>query len=87
MRSNRCWYWHGLWQLGHRLCAQPGLEAAALLVRYLGLCPLRDNGSALSHDGVHVALRFLNRHLHLIAIVIIIIIITATITLLFERVN
>jgi len=47
----------------HRLRQEPLPQAAAFLIRHLGIRPLRGYGSFLSYDGLPAALRFLNCNL------------------------
>lgn len=57
----RSWNWECFRQFGDRLCSQPLPEAAALLLCYPGLCPLRGYGSVLLDDGFPPPLRLLTR--------------------------
>merc|ERR1711874_456559 len=59
-----CWVWSWyrlcLRVPHHRLRQEPLSQAAAVLLRHLGLCPVRGYGSVLFDDGLPPALRFLN---------------------------
>merc|ERR1712241_792807 len=56
----RSWYRLCLRVSYHWLRQEPLSQAAAVLLRHLGLCPVRGYGSVLFDDGLPPPLRFLN---------------------------
>merc|ERR1711983_264529 len=59
-----CWIWSWYWLClrfsHHWLRQEPISEAAAFLLRHLGICSVRGYGSLLFDDGLPAPLRFLN---------------------------
>ena len=58
-RRVRGWYWISLRVSHHRLRQEPVSQAAALLLRHSGLCPVRGHGTLLFDDGLPPPVRFL----------------------------